>query len=256
MTTIIRLNEAINDYVSRPVITLLGEPLIAINVDTYKDQLGGLATINPSDVLIDGSYGQSKPNPFITKTGKGSASVKTDNNGSYISFNNCGFRSSLDDALFEYDKSQSLLFMTKFRVNKLDSSAKVDQVVRVFSIHQNGPLFAISIVSRGNGTYLSIGMSGETPITTLELGKIYTIALLRSNSGCKVFVNGTVINDGMPNVVGDANSPKEIIRAVGLNTRSIDFGDEPNHSVDLFNYALYGNGSWTEAKIANYLKNY
>lgn len=68
MTNIIRLNEAINDYVSRPVITELGEALIALNASTHIAELGSKSAISPSDILIDGSYGQSTPIRLLTKS--------------------------------------------------------------------------------------------------------------------------------------------------------------------------------------------
>ncbi|WP_436904852.1 hypothetical protein [Acinetobacter johnsonii] len=254
MTNIIRLNEAINDYVSRPVITQLGEALIALNASTHIAELGSKSDILPSDILIDGSYGQSTPNPFITKIGAGTATVKSDSNGSYVSFNNCGFRANESATIFNYDKSKSVLLVAKFRVATLAAVTTEAPISRIFSLNNIGPLITLSVGLINTKKHLTVN-SGASEVSLGEAvaGKVYTMAVLRTPTQCKVITAETIQNTGS---VGSLN-PKvtsEDIRAMGLNVKSVVIDDSvPLSSTDVFSYEFYGNGNWSDAQIQNYL---
>lgn len=258
MTNIIRLNEAINDYVSRPVITQLGEPLIALNASTHITELGSKSAISPSDILIDGFYGQANPNPFINKIGAGTATVKSDLNGSYVSFNNCGFRANESATVFNYDKSKSVLLVSKFRVATLAAVITEKPISRIFSFNTNGPLLGLSVSLNGTKKYLTVNVGGnngaETLIEEVAAGKLYTVAILRTPTQCKVFMGPkTIVSAGSVGTL-DPNLASEDIKAMGLNVRSIGGDDTvPLNSTDIFSYEFYGNGAWSDAQIQNYL---
>lgn len=254
MTNIIRLNEAINDYVSRPVITQLGEPLIALNASTHITELGSKSAISPSDILIDGFYGQANPNPFINKIGAGNATVKSDSNGSYLSFNNCGFRADENAKIFTYNQSQSALLIAKFRVTTTAALTTDKPVSRIFSSHITGPLLAISTALQNNKKMLTVSSaSGDVAIEEIIVGKIYTIAVLRTSAQVKTFLGGVVINCGTPAPLATNNSTEDI-KALGINVRSIVIDDTtPLNNTDIFSYEFYGNGNWSDAQIQNYL---
>lgn len=255
MTNIIRLNEAINDYVSRPVITQLGEPLIALNASTHITELGGKSSLLPSDILLDGSYGQILPNPFIIKIGAGNATVKSDSNGSYVSFNNCGFRANESATVFNYDKSKSVLLVSKFRVATLAAVTTEKPISRIFSFNTYGPLLGLSVSLVDTKKYLTVNVGvTEIPIEELTAGKIYTIAVLRTPTQCKVFIGPkTIVSAGSVGGL-DPNLASEDIKAMGLNVRSIVTDDTtPLSNTDIFSYEFYGNGAWSDAQIQNYL---
>ena len=255
MTNIIRLNEAINDYVSRPVITQLGEPLIALNASTHITELGGKSSLLPSDILLDGSYGQILPNPFVNKIGAGNATVKSDSNGSYVSFNNCGFRANESATVFNYDKSKSVLLISKFRVTTLAAVTAENPVSRIFSFNTYGPLLSFSISLNNGKKYFTVNVGG--PEATLEepiVGKVYVIAVLRTPTQHKVFIGPEKIMDVGSAAPLDPNLALEDIKAIGLNVRSISGSDTvPLSNTDIFSYEFYGNGAWSDAQIQNYL---
>lgn len=256
MTNIIRLNEAINDYLSRPVITQLGEALIAFNASTHITELGSKSEILPSDILIDGSYGQSTPNPFITKVGAGTATVKSDSNGPYVSFNNCGFRANELATIFNYDKSKSILLVAKFRVTAIAAVNTGIPTSRIFSYHNYGPLMAVSVGLSNAKKYLTVNVGGgEKIIEEVMAGKIYTMAILRTPTEGKIFTAKTIQNLGSAGGL-DSNLTSEDIKAMGLNTRSVYLGTDdttPLSNTDIFSYEFYGNGAWSDAQIQNYL---
>lgn len=258
MTNIIRLNEAINDYLSRPVITQLGEALIAFNASTHITELGSKSEILPSDILIDGSYGQSTPNPFITKVGAGTATVKSDSNGPYVSFNNCGFRANHTATVFNYDNSKSVLLVCKFRVTKIAEVTAGMPTSRIFSIHKDFPLIALSATLIGTEKHLSVARSStEVSLGKVVEGKVYTMAVLRTPTHCKVFTPETIQNAGPVNIpAGGSDGNLTNISGVGWNTRSVDLGVDgttPLSNTDVFSWELYGNGDWSDAQIQNYL---
>ncbi|MGQ1193917.1 hypothetical protein ACT4YP_14520 [Acinetobacter baumannii] len=255
MTNIIRLNEAINDYLSRPVITQLGEALIAFNASTHITELGSKSEILPSDILIDGSYGQSTPNPFITKVGAGTATVKSDSNGSYVSFNNCGFRAGESATIFNYDKSKSVLLVCKFRITKIaEVTAGALFTSRIFSINAGFPLITLSVTLFGTVKHLSVSVSPtEVSLGEAVAGKVYTMAILRTPTQCKVLTAETIQNAGP---VGLLTGDQINIAGMGLNARSINLGTDgttPLSNTDIFSCELYGNGDWSDAQIQNYL---
>ena len=71
MTQVIHLNDAIIDYSSRPVITLLGEPILALHPDTYKNKFNSGSVLSVSNVIVDGSIYNTAPVPFNQKVGTG-----------------------------------------------------------------------------------------------------------------------------------------------------------------------------------------
>ena len=253
MTNIIRLNESTNDYASRPVITALGEPLIAIHPSTYQSELGGLADIAPQKVLVDGNYGQTTPSPFVYKIGTGNTTVKSDSNGAYLSFNQSAIRANDNTALFNLTKSA--LMIVKFRIAKAPNLTS--GLTRLFSLNYNGPIVVINAEFINNKIMLaaagvtSSGSSAGTVIEELIVGKIYTAALYRTFDRIYINIDNKVIIDAVDTLYEPFKNA--IVRGLGINTRAIDTASPILANTDVFDFELYDNVDVSNKQIADYL---
>ena len=236
MTNIIRLNEAINDYVSRPVITELGEPELAIRPNIYVAGLGANATVEPNQLLIDGNFGQTNPAPFFG-VGTGSLTLKSDANGAYIAMNKKGIRTGV---VINTKENKGSLVIMKFRINDIFAGAE-----RLFSVG-NG-------ATNGNSNFAvptfttpvkAFGGIPSLPLRPID-NKVHTIATYCGGGRELVFL------DGVKYAVASNLVPINELAGVGINTRS--FQDTPPNDIDLYNFEFYADVLLTEQQIQNYL---
>lgn len=235
MTNIIRLNEAINDYVSRPVITELGEPEIVIRPNIYAAGLGANATVEPNQLLIDGDFGQTNPAPF-SGVGTGSLTLKSDANGAYIAMNQKGIRTGI---VINTKENKGSLVIMKFRINDIFAGAD-----RLFSIglgaSPGNSNFNMAIVT-GPVKALNSAVLPPRPIDN----KVHTIATYVGGGREIVFLNSEKYTAATGAV------PINELTGVGINTRS--FLDTTPNNIDLYNFEFYADVSLTEQQIQNYL---
>lgn len=235
MTNIIRLNESINDYASRPVITALGEPDLAIRPSTYLAALGASTNIDPKQILIDGSYGQINPAPFLG-VGTGAMTVKSDVNGAYLAMPQKGIRTGL---VMSTKEDRGTFAIIKFRLNDIFSGAE-----RLFSIGPAGNLTAtFSIATVLEPKRLTSAYGYGAPLDNL----VHTLAIYHTPGTLYLFIDNKKYAANTANV-----SVPNDLTGVGINTRS--FADTPPNDLDLYNFELYLDVSLTEQQIINYLK--
>ena len=236
MTNIIRLNESINDYAARPVITAIGEPDLAIRPSTYLAALGTSTNIDPKQILIDGSYGQTtNPAPF-TGVGTGAMTVKSDANGAYLAMPRKGIRTG---AVMSTKNDRGTFMVMKYRLNDIFSGAE-----RLFSI--------------GPGSLNTANFNLATAVDPKRVGSMYgysapldnlvhTSAIYSALGTVYLFVD----NKKYSTASGLVTIPNDLT-GVGINTRS--FADTPPNDLDLYNFELYLDISLTEQQIIDYLK--
>ena len=236
MTNIIRLNESINDYAARPVITALGEPDLAIRPSTYLAALGTSTNIDPKQILIDGSYGQTtNPAPFIG-VGTGAMTVKSDANGAYLAMPQKGIRTGI---VMSTKNDKGTFVVIKCRLNDIVSGAE-----RLFSI--------------GPGSLNTANFNLATAVDPKRVDSLYgysapmdnlvhTFAIYNAPGALYLFAD----NKKYFTVSGSVTTPNDLT-GVGINTRSL--ADTPPNDLDLYNFELYLDVSLTEQQIIDYLK--
>ena len=259
MTQIIRLNDSIIDYSSRPVITPLGEPIISIHPETYQNKFSNGETLQPTDILVDGSIGKTAPKPFDKSRGTNPVVFKKDANGSYLNFNKMSIYS--DSNRLYYNTNKSALAVVKFRVNNMDgATANMAAAPRIFTMSPIYQMFHIQLnLDDKNIPFIEFNVT-STPFNAyatvrqpLVLGKIYTAALLRTLTGYIIIVDGvTVLKNDLPFNTDKLGYP---IYDLSLN-QSIIFPDRPMVNTDIFGFELYADVDVTEAQLLTYAKSF
>lgn len=234
MTNIIRLNESNNTYASKPVITALGEPDIAIRPSIYVAGLGANATVTARQLLIDGNFGQNNPAPFLG-VGTGSLTVKSDTNGTYLAMNQVGIRTGI---VIDTKQDKGTLVIIKVRVKDI-----LADNTRLLSIGQ-----------------ASIGLSSLSILTALTPTKKLTVSSVPMDMDANIHtfaiytrLGQTVIFiDGNKTIASGSSTPTNEKTGVGINTRS--FADTTPNNIDLYNFELYVDTVLTDQQILDYLK--
>nr|WP_313091645.1 hypothetical protein [Moraxella sp. CTOTU48268] len=236
MTNIIRLNESINDYAARPVITALGEPDLAIRPSTYLAALGTSTNIDPTQILIDGRFGQTtNPAPFIG-VGTGAMTVKSDANGAYLAMPQKGIRTG---TVMSTRNDRGTFMAVKYRLNDIFSGSD-----RLFSVGQGTLATANFNVATLLDPKRMENLSGySAPMDNL----VHTLAIYSVPGTVYLFVG----NKKYSAAFGSVTTPNDLT-GVGINTRS--FSDTPPNDLDLYNFELYLDVSLTEQQIIDYLK--
>lgn len=257
MTQIIRLNDSINDYSSRPVITPLGEPIISIHPETYQNKFSDGQTLQPTDVIVDGSIGKTAPKPFDKFRGTNPVVFKKDANGSYLNFNKTSIYS--DSNRLYYTTNKSALAVVKFRVNNMDgATANMSPPPRIFTMSpnyqmfniqlnlddKNNPFIEFNVASTGFAIYAAVRQP-------LVLGKIYTAVLLRTLTACIIIVDGvTMLKNDVPFNPDQLGYP---IYDLSLN-QSVIFPERLMMNTDIFGFELYADVDVTESQLLTYAK--
>lgn len=237
MTNIIRLDESINDYAARPVITRLGEPDLAIRPSTYLDELGESTSIDPSQILIDGSHGQTvNPAPF-TGVREGAMTIKSDVDGVYLAMPQIGIRT---DIVMDTRNDRGTLAIIKYRLNDIFEGAT-------------------RLISAGSGSGSTANFRLTTDFETKRVrgvggfshqldNLVHTVAVYRGPEGYYVFEGDKkYISSSSASIPND-------LTGVGINTSSIT-DPEPN-DLDLYGLELYLDVELTEQQIIDYLKTF
>lgn len=234
MTNIIRLNESNNTYASKPVITALGEPEVAIRPSIYAAGLGANATVTVSQLLIDGNYGQINPSPFLG-VGTGSLTLKSDTNGTYLTMNQVGIRTGL---VIDTKQDKGTLAIIKARVNDI--------------LVDNARLMSIGSVTQGLSGFAiltALTPTKKLTVSSVPMGmdaNIHTFAVYTRPGQTVIFI------DGNQTVASGSATPINEKTGVGINTRS--FADTAPNNIDLYNFELYVDTVLTDQQILDYLK--
>lgn len=238
MTNIIRLNESINDYVSRPVITALGEPEIAIRPSIYVAALGINATVEPNQLLIDGNFGQTNPAPFIG-VGTGTLSLKSDANGAYLAMHRKGIRTG---NVINARNDRGLFVVMKFRLNDVyDSGQRILSTGNGSSGNTNSNIKSFIDLDGSKGFTTYVGGHKKT----LD-SNVHTVAIYTANNVSNEYLNGKKVT--MPTTF--TATPNSIF-GVGVNTTA--FTDTPAQNLDVYNFEVYTDVILTDQQIADYL---
>ena len=235
MTDIIRLNESIDDYAARPVITRLGEPDLAIRPSTYLDALGASTNIDPKQILIDGSFGQTvNPAPFA-EVGTGAMTIKSDADGVYLAMTQKGLRTN---PVMNTRNDRGTLVIIKYRLNDIFTDDS-----RVMAI--------------GTNTVSTSGM---------RLGAFLDPKRVDSNSGYSAPL------DNLVHTIAVYNTPDKFIlfegtekytaprtsqapnTLIGLRINTATNANLQHNDLDLYGFELYLDVSLTEQQVINYLK--
>lgn len=241
MTDIIRLNEAINDYAARPVITRLGEPDLVIKPSTYIDALEESTAISPDRILIDGIYGQTNdPAPF-TGVGTGALTLERDENGVYLAMPKIGISTGI---VLPTRGDINSLAIIKFRVNDIIS----DDASRLVSVGSGSGSTANFRIS----THLTPEKVLNSNIGNFSVpvdNNVHTIAIYRGSEDSYLLLGNeryTASNLGKSYPNG--------FTGVGFNT-SAAYGTPPN-DIDLYSFELYLDVRLTEQQIRDYIKTF
>lgn len=239
MTDIIRLNEAINDYAARPVVTRLGEPDMAIKPSTYIDALGESIPINAEQILIDGIYGQTNdPAPF-TKTGTGAMTLERDEYGVYLAMPEVGINTGI---VLPTRGDINTLLIIKYRINDIISDA-ASRLVSIGSGSGSTANFRISTHSSPEKRIESnIGTFSE-PVDN----NVHTIAIYRGSEDAYLLLGNeryTASNLGVTYPNG--------FTGVGFNTSAAY--KTASNDIDLYSFELYLDVRLTEKQVREYIK--
>lgn len=256
MTQVIRLNDAIIDYSSRPVITLLGEPILALHPDTYKNKFNSGSVLSVSNVIVDGSIYNTAPVPFSQKVGTGGIVFNSTVDGNFISTNNCGILSNLTNPLYRW--SSSVLVATKFRINSLNDLDTANEASRLLTVGRTS-IFNIeikldaSLVPSINITLPNAAGAYETYTEQLVLGKIYSLIAYRTLNGATVILNGKVVFSSTKVFGTFATDSNNNIQDIFIGG-SFYYPAWAKTNADWFGFELYGNVEVTDSQLLTYAK--
>ena len=256
MTQVIHLNDAIIDYSSRPVITLLGEPILALHPDTYKNKFNSGSVLSVSNVIVDGSIYNTAPVPFNQKVGTGNIVFNSTVDGNFISTNNCGLLSNLTNPLYRW--SSSVLVATKFRINSLNDLDTANEASRLLTVGR-ASIFNIeikldaSLVPSININCPNAAGAYETYTEQLVLGKIYSLIAYRTLNGATIVLNGKVVFSSNKAFGTFASDSSNNVRDIFIGG-SFFYPSWAKVSADWFGFELYGNVNVTESQLLTYAK--
>ena len=253
MTQIIRLNDSIIDYSSRPVITQLGEALIAINPDAYKNKFASGAVIKTEDILIDGSVGQIKSNPFIVSSGTGNITYNTSAEGAFLRVNSLNFNTALPSPIYTYRTGVAIAI--KFRINSLGELTLPNDIARLFTVSTHTQIGQVAITTKSNNTpqvtvrFLDSAGRPYDYSEPLVIGKIYSVVLYRGLTNIFAAINGKLVVDrNHAYGIDDLASTQIDLKLNG----SFAMPAMPKLNLDYFHFSLYGNPTVTPEHVISY----